>query len=363
MVVPDDHGTVQAAVDAAAPGDTVCVRDGTYPEQVVVDTSLELTSARGASPTIGPPADPESYTIAESGPTWEPVMFAYGGAEQDGAVTGSGTVYVTVSGVTVDGGDRQLAARRGVGLLLRNVRGAVTETTVENMAIGGNETMGILAYGDSDVRIADNVVDGYERGGIGANGDGGAHPSPSVTIANNDLTGSTGGGWAPNGIQVGYGATGTVRGNVLADHRWEGTAWNASGILVFESDGVHVLDNHVSNSDRAIGTGAWGWFADSTDGTRVVGNTVAEADIGITVEAVALGGYTSTNPSASNAKIVRNDLDGTGGDVGIQIVADDADDDYDPVATNNKVINNDVDEFATRIDDDGIHTKLAANEP
>jgi parallel beta-helix repeat protein len=43
ITVPDDFGTIQAAVNAARDGDTVVVRSGTYPEEVVVNRSITLT--------------------------------------------------------------------------------------------------------------------------------------------------------------------------------------------------------------------------------------------------------------------------------------------------------------------------------
>jgi len=42
IYVPDHYPTIQAAVDAASPSDTIIVRDGTYHESVLVDKSLTL---------------------------------------------------------------------------------------------------------------------------------------------------------------------------------------------------------------------------------------------------------------------------------------------------------------------------------
>jgi hypothetical protein len=49
--VPQDRGTIQAAVDAAAPGQTITISGGTYTEEVVIDKDVELRGA-GVDTTV-----------------------------------------------------------------------------------------------------------------------------------------------------------------------------------------------------------------------------------------------------------------------------------------------------------------------
>ncbi|MFC6872301.1 right-handed parallel beta-helix repeat-containing protein [Halobellus marinus] len=375
LVVPDDHVTIQDAVDAADAGDTICVKDGTYPEQIVINKSLTLRSAPGSSPTITPESSPGEFTIAESGPAWEPLVFAYGGSEQAGDVSGPGTIDVALSGFTLDGGGTQPSARRKPGVLLRNASGTVSENTIENMGVGGKETFGILAYGDSDVTIVANSIREYERGGIGANGDGGVHPSPTARIRNNTVRGSTGLGeaWGPNGIQIGFGAAGAVRNNEVIDNRYSDESPVASGILIFESDGVAVQGNRVENADVALSCGSWGWLRQSADGNMFLKNHVVDAEFGALIEAVAepYGGVlTNRGPSTSNNKVVNNrieDDEGTAdpdGNIGVGILLEDnVDNEFVPVADNNKLIQNTITGFDTRIEDEGTATKVAPFDP
>lgn len=47
LVVPDDYGSIQGAVDAAAPGDTIRVHSGTYEAFVVTTDGLTIKGAEG----------------------------------------------------------------------------------------------------------------------------------------------------------------------------------------------------------------------------------------------------------------------------------------------------------------------------
>ncbi|WP_406165081.1 hypothetical protein [Streptomyces sp. NBC_00996] len=55
LVVPRDHPTIQAAVDAAHPGDRISVRLGVYREQVVIGKDVSITGAGDRKTTIRAP--------------------------------------------------------------------------------------------------------------------------------------------------------------------------------------------------------------------------------------------------------------------------------------------------------------------
>ena len=52
IYVPDDYLTIQEAVNAASPGNTIIVKDGTYTENVEVDKRLTIRSENGSDSTI-----------------------------------------------------------------------------------------------------------------------------------------------------------------------------------------------------------------------------------------------------------------------------------------------------------------------
>lgn len=360
-----DATTVQGGVDLASAGDTVCVADGTYIEHVHIEKDLTLRNARGASPVIEMASNPPDYDVPESGGNYETVLFV-------GPESGPAGYRVDISGLTIDGRDQQpTTASRAAGVILRNVDGRFEGNTIIDMAVGGRQTGGLAIYSDSEVAVTGNTIDGYERFGIVANGDGGAHPAPTADISGNDVTGSgdgSGTAWGPNGIQIGYGAGGAIRDNVVHRNRYSSSAQVASGIIVFESDGVTVSRNTVTESDAALTCGTWGWFRQTATGNRFVQNEVDGAIVGVHLESVAWDGFSTADPTLNNTKIVNNVLTqgGTGADpdedsIGVELLAADADPEYDPILENTKVIRNEIEGFAADVVDAGSETKRRAN--
>src|SRR5262245_42618708 len=63
IVVPRDFPTIQAAVDAAAPGATIKVRRGTYTEQLVIAKDVTLEGAGPGETIIKAPATLATYAV------------------------------------------------------------------------------------------------------------------------------------------------------------------------------------------------------------------------------------------------------------------------------------------------------------
>ncbi|MGB9593606.1 MAG: right-handed parallel beta-helix repeat-containing protein, partial [Anaerolineae bacterium] len=192
----------------------------------------------------------------------------------------------------VDGNDRAPSSgKHSAGILLRNADATVTGNTVQHMYVDGAQTFGIIAYGDCNpLTISNNDVSGYARGGITANGDLGSLPDPAnVLIENNTVTGPGLGvpvTWAPNGIQLGWGATGTIRGNKVTGNGWPGTDWTGSGIIIAGSDDVVVEQNEVTSNETAIAVVGDNYFGSGETADRVIvrQNTVQGNTYGISLQ-------------------------------------------------------------------------------
>jgi len=260
---------IQCAIDDDETLDchTIEVFPGTYVEQILISKSLTILGQPGA--IIQAPAVMNSYTIAESTSTWYPIIFAYGGTMIGNAVSGAGTISVTIDGFEIDGLD-QTGPGRYVGIFYRNIKPGCAGNTISNndihsMGVDGRATFGIEVRGDSDVTIEDNAVTGFSKGGIGLNGNAGIDPDPTGFIQDNTITGAgqtTPQTWAPNGIQVSYGASCSIIGNEVSACGWPGTAWSGTGILVGDTSDVLIDDNYIYDCEQAIGIGdypaSWG---------------------------------------------------------------------------------------------------------
>ncbi len=276
---------IQRALNAAQDGDVVFVKAGEYITQGLINKSIVLIGEQGA--VIKAPGS-QTYTIAESSRTFEPIIFAYGGTMVGWYVSGDGVIYTDVKGLTIDGQNKAPAHPvRFVGILYRNVHGEISGNVVQNMmnpgGVGsGAETFGILVYGDSDVNVLNNIISGFARGGIGILGDLGSAPDPVARVSGNVVIGNglenATGWWAENGIQIGYGATGVISGNLVTQCWVNNPDWTATGILIASTDNVVIEGNTVVNNQSGIGVagfGAWGWPSSNNNvvrGNDVIGN-------------------------------------------------------------------------------------------
>ncbi|MBI2411739.1 MAG: cell surface protein, partial [Deltaproteobacteria bacterium] len=67
LLVPESYKTIQGAIEAAAPGDTVLVNEGVYTENLVIHKPLRLKSVKGPEFTVVRPAVKEEPVILASG--------------------------------------------------------------------------------------------------------------------------------------------------------------------------------------------------------------------------------------------------------------------------------------------------------
>ena len=201
--------SIQAAINAASDGDIVYVHEGTYDESVVID-GVDVSLIAVGPVTIQP-------TSACSG---------------HGDVIQVYNSVATIEGFTID-------ANYSVSGCLGGI-----------YARGGCELSDYV-----EVTVRDNRVSNYGKNGITVNCE-----LATGKITDNVVTGRgplPPGDWAQNGIQLGWGATGSVRGNTITDHWYlcskkdaaQGlcTYWVAAGLLLYNVE--PGLIKHAKNDN------------------------------------------------------------------------------------------------------------------
>ena len=254
----DAFNSIQEAIDAAPEDATVRVKEGTYEEVIKINKSMWL-QGEGADSTIIKPSIELNAIVTVSGQ----------------GVSAKITGFTVQGPCTVKGPESFLA-----GILIRD--GAYCEIReniikdikeVPNLA-GMQRGIGVFVGKESwgttgKATIEDNVICGYQKGGIVVDNVG-----SEADIIGNQIT-----GWgetpviAQNGIQVSRGATAIVQENTVSGHWYTGDNWSSAGILLYEAGDTTVTGNTLNKNQVAIYTNSRASFP------AVLNNSFGTADL------------------------------------------------------------------------------------
>lgn len=257
--------TISAAINAVPSGSVIRICPGTYSEQLNINKSLTLTGVPfGTSDAIVivPPSSglsANATSLSNNNPLTAHVW-----------VLGPATV--NMNNIIVDSiGNGQSGCSQPIliGILYQNATGTLNHVVTRNQWVGASETdtssngcqtgLGIFAQsgggGTSKLGVIASSVHDYQKNGITGNEAG-----TTLTVTNSDIVGQGATqGAAENGVQIGYGATGSVSGSLVIDDVWapdsiSDPADAASGILLFDSaaGSAIVKNNTVGNTQFGI---------------------------------------------------------------------------------------------------------------
>jgi hypothetical protein len=242
---------IQDAIDAASSGDEIHICKGIYVEQVAIRKSLTIDADNGA---ILMPSAMQANTTS-----------LFDAAPIATALLVADTTGVSISGLTVDGVNSGISqcAPDLIGITFQNASGELDRTAVRNFKLaaslnGCQSGTGIFIQsgngGVSKVEIDHCTVHDFQKNGITADEIG------TVTIIRRNVVTGIGPttGAAQNGVQIGFGAAGSILDNVVTNNVWSPcTAVStctavATNILVTQSDGVEVSGNTAGISQVNI---------------------------------------------------------------------------------------------------------------
>lgn len=243
--------SIQDAINAANPGSLIRVCPGTYPEQLSINKSLSIEGDNGA---IVLPSNMVANTTGSSGAPIAAAILVMDAANVEGFIVDTSNNRITECSPDL------------IGILYQNSSGTIKHNAVRNTKLsvslngcqsGDGIVVQTLSGETSNVKIDDNSIHDYQKNGITGN-----ESDTEVTITDNVVTGlGPTSGAAQNGIQIGFGAKGSVQRNTVTDNVWSpcvstaNCAFNATGILVFESDNVLVEHNSVATSQVGVFAG------------------------------------------------------------------------------------------------------------
>lgn len=297
------YTTVQAAVNAASPGDTVFLCGTTaYKEQVIITKSITLTGNQGA--TIASP----STWVASADPL--PPQFASDNLFKPQALVvawGKG-VHVTISGLTIAGplpGNGGCAEEEFGILVIGGASAQIAHDAVINIADANTGLYG-CQYGigigighrlwptadfstpkvedfTGSATITRSTVSGYQKDGLDVDG-----PGSSAQVSDNTVTatgpyGLFGKIIAPNGIEVARGASARILGNTVSGNQYTGPG-NAggTGILLFGGCGSPLVRDVVVTGNRVINNDVGVYFGNfDADPSCTVSTSTRTGDVAI----------------------------------------------------------------------------------
>ncbi len=245
--------------------------------------------------------------------TTDPVTFL--GYATPGNVSGASIFGASYFGVVVNGDENAQSV---------NVTGSTVNQIGETPLNGTQHGVAIyyraLGTGTATGTISGDTLTNYQKGGITASG------AVSATITNNTVTGEGPVSYiAQNGIQMGYGAKGSVTGNTVTGNAYTGANLASSGgILVVGgpcfglpyTTGLTISNNTLSGNDVGVwlfnGDGSCNAPATKTNNIVKFNTITRDAVTNTTGYSPACGYQAGVSDLGVKDQIVNNKISGFG---------------------------------------------------
>jgi hypothetical protein len=239
--VPSDQSTIQAAINAAANGDTVLVSPGTYHENLDFQgKAITVASVSGPAVTIIDGGAIGPVVSFHSGELRSSVLSGFtirnGGSEPQPSLAGAGGVYVSKSAPTVSNNIITANACHGVWV---DSGAALIQGNEINQTTGTNDS---CTYSGSGVLVI----------GSGLIGTGSQQVANNVVIGNTIEQNTTANYYDGGGLYL-YAVDGSVIENNII--RNNSTTGKGGGIFAEQSQTMLIAQNLVTGNSAASGSG------------------------------------------------------------------------------------------------------------
>src|SRR5215211_4629430 len=256
--------SIQKAINAAHPGDTIVVR-GVHREDVVI--RKDGIKLRGEDAVIEAPARAKADSPCSK--TFGPEAICLLGDVniKTGKLEGQHVRDVSISGFTIRGFKQK--PNKGEGTIMIDVFGARNATVEGNHVVGNNSAgIGIGAEGLNNTIENNDLTDNKEAGVSVLQGE------RNATVANNTFTGNDRGIFATDSTET------KILSNDITDSTFVGT-------LILDSTGTKIVSNDISRSgDTGISI-----FGPKPANVKVVGNNISGGPWGIHVADAHRGSF------------------------------------------------------------------------
>ena len=276
--------SIQKAINAADPGDTIIVRGVHHEDVIIRKNGIKLRGIDGAVIETPAGAKADSLCSRVSKPTAICVLGDVHLEPGELEITGPPVSDVSVSGFTIRGlkdkdglridatytrnttivGNRVI----GNGAQAIGVAGSVNTTVAKNHVIGGpspeTDADGLVVEFSSRTTVVNNVVRSYPEDQFAIEV---LEESSDTTIAGNDLVGNLG------GVLVDRAPGTKILSNDMSRSGFAGTT-----VVGQKSANTKVVGNDISG-------GAWGIYVANTKGGSIAGNTIHDNCAGMGFDA------------------------------------------------------------------------------
>jgi len=256
---------IQSAVNSATSGDTICVKDGNYHENVDVNTAnLTIQSENGTANCVVNASNPDDHVFNVTADWVNITGFMVGNATE----AYNAGIYLSTAAHCNVSNNNVMNNYRGIYLYYSS-----NNTLTSNSA--SNNSDGIYLWYSSNNTFTNNTATNNYHCGIYL-----------YYSSNNTLTNNTASNNDYHGVWLDESSNNTLTNNTASDNNYDGillyfssnntftsnsASNNSDGIYLHSSNNNTIYNNYFNNTNNAYDDGTNAWNTTKTPGINIIG--------------------------------------------------------------------------------------------